>query len=178
MVRNVEGGTAAKPSRHVTEADKSDINESIGLQKVKSKRIASYEETGILGIKGQTAKRTTVKERGLRSESPKKSIAGMGGFKKKYTASYVSCNVTFRLPKAAVGPAKKVTIVGDFNNWDARACPMKRLRNGDFQVTLELPSQSEYKFRYLINESHWENDWCADKYVPNPFGCDDSVVIT
>lgn len=122
-------------------------------------------------------KRLVVKKRVRQGRIQKISIAGKGGFKKKYTESHASCMVTFRLSKTAVGPAKKVAIVGDFNNWDEGASAMKRLGNGDFQITLVLPSEIEYKFRYLIDGSHWENDWCADKYVPNPYGGDDSVVI-
>jgi 1,4-alpha-glucan branching enzyme len=136
------------------------------------------------GNKGKPSKRVTaaekrlvVKERVRKSASQQKSIAGDGSFKKKYTESHDYCMVTFRLPKAAVSSAKKVTIVGDFNNWDEEASPMKKLKNGDFQITLVLPSESEYKFRYLIDGSHWENDWCADKYMPNPYWGDDSVVI-
>jgi hypothetical protein len=33
-----------------------------------------------------------------------------------------------------------------------------------------------YRFRYLLDESRWENDWKADRYEPNPFGSDDSIV--
>jgi 1,4-alpha-glucan branching enzyme len=68
-------------------------------------------------------------------------------------------------------------IVGDFNKWDTKATPLKRMRNGDFSVTLELEKGREYRFRYLIDNVKWENDWHADKYLPNAFGCDDSVVI-
>jgi 1,4-alpha-glucan branching enzyme len=71
-----------------------------------------------------------------------------------------------------------VTIVGDFNNWDKEATPMKKLKNGDFTITLGLASGREYRFRYLIDGKIWENDWCADKYVKNPYGAEDSVVCT
>jgi hypothetical protein len=42
---------------------------------------------------------------------------------------------------------------------------------------MELPRNKEYRFKYLIDSKHWENDWHADKYVPNSFGNDDSVVV-
>ena len=70
-----------------------------------------------------------------------------------------------------------VTIAGDFNNWDTAETQLKRLNSGDFKVTLELPGNREYRFRYLIDASRRENDWFADKYVPNSYGCDDSVVV-
>jgi 1,4-alpha-glucan branching enzyme len=98
------------------------------------------------------------------------------GLKKKYLKTSPACKVTFRLPKEAAHDAKTVSIVGDFNKWNLSETPMKRLKNGDFQVTLELPCNREYSFRYLIDSTRWENDWCADKYISNPYGCDDSVV--
>ncbi|RJQ47267.1 MAG: glycoside hydrolase [Nitrospiraceae bacterium] len=97
--------------------------------------------------------------------------------KKQYVKSGAICKVTFRLPKEAAADAKMVTIVGDFNNWDLTENRMKKLKNGDFTLTLDLPCSREYRFRYLIDTNKWENDWFADKYVPNDFGADDSVVV-
>ncbi len=81
------------------------------------------------------------------------------------------------MPKEAAPDAEVVTIVGDFNNWDFTETKMKKLKSGDFKLTLKLQKNNEYKFRYLIDGSRWENDWNADKYVPNQHGCDDSLVI-
>lgn len=99
------------------------------------------------------------------------------GIKKQYLKTLPVCKVTFRLPGEAAHDARHVSIVGDFNNWNEHGIPLKRLKNGEFKVTLELPCSNEYRFRYLIDGTHWENDWCADKYIPNPYGCDDSVVV-
>jgi hypothetical protein len=33
-----------------------------------------------------------------------------------------------------------------------------------------------YRFRYLIDNERWQNDWAADSYAPNEFGGDDSVL--
>jgi len=105
------------------------------------------------------------------------SADGPLGVKKRYLTTKASCRLTFRLPKEAVGSARNITIVGDFNNWDQEASPMKKRRSGDFEITLELPKGREYRFRYLIDGHRWENDWCADRYEANPHGGDDSVVI-
>jgi 1,4-alpha-glucan branching enzyme len=99
------------------------------------------------------------------------------GIKKQYLKSDKSCSVTFRLPKESAPDAQVVTIVGDFNNWNVKETLMNKLKSGDFKLILKLPCAREYRFRYLIDSNRWENDWCADKYVPNAFGCDDSVVI-
>lgn len=98
------------------------------------------------------------------------------GMKKRYIKKGQSCKVTFTLPKEAVNGAKTVNIVGDFNNWDKNATPLKKLRTGIFSTTLELTCGRSYRFKYLINDSRWENDWHADNYTPNPYGGDDSVV--
>ncbi len=96
---------------------------------------------------------------------------------KQYLNDSKECRVSFLLPQEAARDAKIITVVGDFNNWDFNASPMKRDKNGDFQTTLELNTGREYRFRYLIDGARWENDWLADKYVPNAFGSDDSVVV-
>lgn len=98
------------------------------------------------------------------------------GIKKQYVASKTLCKVTFRLPKEAAHGAENVTIVGDFNNWNVTQSPMKKLKNGDFSLTVELPCDRQYNFRYLIDAVRWENDWFADKYIPNGFGEDNSVI--
>jgi CheY-like chemotaxis protein len=86
--------------------------------------------------------------------------------------------ITFRLPKVAVTDSKSVCIVGDFNNWNTHASPMKKLKDGDYRIELDLELGREYQFRYLIDELKWENDWSADKYVRSVYGdCDNSVVI-
>ena len=96
---------------------------------------------------------------------------------KQYLKSRQVCKVSFRLPCDGALGADTVTLVGDFNNWDDKATPMKRQKNGDYTVTLELETNREYRFRYCIDGSKWENDWCADRYDPNPFGGCDSVVF-
>ncbi len=99
------------------------------------------------------------------------------GITKQYRKDKGECDVSFLLPREAAPHARNITIAGDFNNWDRGASPMKRLESGDFRITLTLPCDREYRYRYLIDGDRWENDWHADKYVRNDFGSDDSVVI-
>jgi hypothetical protein len=117
-----------------------------------------------------------VTERSKSSVSAGKQRAEPLGIMKEYSKSPKICCATFTLPGAAASKARKVTIVGDFNNSDKEATPLKKLANGDFTVTLDLYTGNEYHFRYLIDGKRWENDWCADKYVKNEYGADDSVV--
>ena len=102
--------------------------------------------------------------------------SGTALIKKQYLKSNKTCKVTFKLPKEAAPEAQVVTVVGDFNNWNETEAQMKKLKNGDFTLTLDLSSEKEYRYRYLIDSSRWENDWQADSYVANPFGCDDSLI--
>ncbi len=98
--------------------------------------------------------------------------------KKKFLKSRPACKVTFQLPKTAANGAKEVLIVGDFNNWDRENGHPMKMRNGDFTGTIELESNREYQFRYLMDGEVWENDWEADKYAESPFGVENSVVVT
>lgn len=96
--------------------------------------------------------------------------------KKQYLKSRPVCKVSFYLPAAV--KAETVHLVGDFNDWDEQATPMTLLKDGRFTVTLDLEAGRQYQFRYLVDGTEWHNDWEADKYVPNPFSGDNSVVIT
>ncbi|MEM6347493.1 MAG: isoamylase early set domain-containing protein [Bacteroidota bacterium] len=97
--------------------------------------------------------------------------------KKKELKSKPVVKVTFRLPKGVATTAKAVALVGDFNEWNADAEPMKPLKSGDFTTTVELDKGNEYQFRYLIDGETWTNDEAADKYVASPFGPENSVVV-
>jgi 1,4-alpha-glucan branching enzyme len=96
--------------------------------------------------------------------------------KKQALKSKPITKVTFSLPDSI--KAENAYLVGDFNNWDEKATPMKKQKGGTFAITLELEKGSEFQFRYLVNGTEWHNDWHADRYVPNPFSGDNSVVTT
>lgn len=99
--------------------------------------------------------------------------------KKQYVKSKPLVKVTFRLPKAAAAGAKSVALVGEFNNWNIYATPMDRLKDGSFKKVVDLKAGESFEYRYLIDETSWENDWEADRYVRSHFGnCDNSVVDT
>lgn len=96
--------------------------------------------------------------------------------KKQFLKTKDVVKVTFSLPEQVQG--ETVFLVGDFNNWDESVTPMKQQKDGSFTVTLNLDKEREYQFRYLVNGTEWHNDWSADKYVPNPYSGDNSVVVT
>jgi len=123
-----------------------------------------------------TAKKSTSKTTAKKPASQEGPV-GAAGMKKEYLEGGKLCKVTFRLPSVAAPGAKNVCIVGDFNNWNTRANPMKRLENGDYEISLKFEPRKEYHFRYLIDDSKWENDWNADKYVKSPLGDSDNSVV-
>jgi len=98
--------------------------------------------------------------------------------KKQYAKNKQTCKVTFKLSKIMTKAAENVHLVGEFNGWNMSANPMKKNKDGSFSTTVSLPVGREYQFRYLLDWNTWENDDCADKYVPSPYGDSDNSVVT
>ncbi len=94
--------------------------------------------------------------------------------KKSYSSTGKYCRVTFRVP--ADVSAKTASLCGDFNDWDQKAKPMRRLKKGGFSATVSLPAKQSYNFRYLLDGERWENDPEANGYASNEFGGENSVV--
>jgi 1,4-alpha-glucan branching enzyme len=84
--------------------------------------------------------------------------------------------VTFELP--AEVNAEQAVVVGEFNNWDVNATPMKRKKDGTFAAALNLETGKEYRFKYFLDNARWENDANPDPLVPNTFGTHDSLLST
>ncbi len=99
------------------------------------------------------------------------------GIKKQYLKTKPVCRVTFRLSKEESCDAKRVFLVGEFNNWNEVETPMKALKKGGFSVTLDLDAGREYQFRYFFDRLFWGNDPEADRYAYSTFGnCENSIV--
>jgi len=97
--------------------------------------------------------------------------------RKKYAREGNMCAVTFSVRPEEAGGAESAALVGDFNDWDAAATPMKRTKAGAFEVTVSLERGRDYQFRYMLDGARWDNDWHADKYVPTPFGDSENGVV-
>lgn len=83
--------------------------------------------------------------------------------------------VTFVLPPEVEGDT--IHLVGEFNNWQTSHA-MRRQKDGSWRITMDLEPGRAYQFRYLVDGQRWLNDPEADKYVPNPYGDENSVVVT
>jgi len=76
---------------------------------------------------------------------------------KKFLKSKPVCKATFTLPVEAAPEAKKVAIVGDFNEWKPEdSIEMKKQKNGIFKASVDLETGKQYQFRYLIDGEAWE----------------------
>jgi 1,4-alpha-glucan branching enzyme len=96
---------------------------------------------------------------------------------KQFLKSKPVAKVTFELPAEAVNGAKVVSLVGEFNDWDVTAQPLKKQKDGSYKTTLELPLGSEYQYRFVIDGATWENDWAADKYVASGVSAEENSVV-
>ena len=67
--------------------------------------------------------------------------------------------VTFALP--ATEPAGAVSVVGDFNDWDPFAHPLRRRTNGTRSATVTVTAGRTVHFRYLAEGGMWFDDEAA-----------------
>ncbi len=96
---------------------------------------------------------------------------------KTYLKTKPQCKVKFTLPSEAIGEATKISVVGDFNNWDASATPLSKKKTGEYSSTLKLDIDQTYQFRYVIDDGSWLNDEMADSYVQSPISQDTNSVL-
>lgn len=86
------------------------------------------------------------------------------------------CKVTFEMPKGTA--EQSVAVVGDFNDWDERATPMKQLKSGVWKTTIDLQKDDTYQFRYVVDGKSWVNDRDADSYIANNIDGENCIVET
>ena len=92
---------------------------------------------------------------------------------KQYLKTKPVCKVTFTVPAKE---AKKVAVVGDFNNWSPKGSMLKKLKNGNFKGTFDLPKENTFEFRYLVDGAY-VNDEAADRYQWNDFAGAENAVL-
>lgn len=71
--------------------------------------------------------------------------------------------------------AKRVTIAGNFNKWDANNAPLiKSNKEGLWKRELDLES-GKYEYKFVV-DGRWVNDPGNKKTVRNPFGTENSLI--
>lgn len=79
--------------------------------------------------------------------------------------------VTFSLPAAE--PAGAVSVVGDFNNWDPSAHPLRLRANRTRSASVTVPMGSTLRFRYLAEGGLWFDD----ETLPRGDGSDPTLAV-
>ena len=93
--------------------------------------------------------------------------------KKQYLKSKPVCKVTFTVPAKE---AKKVAVIGSFNEWNPKAAKLRKLKNGTFKGTVDLAKDSSYEFRYVV-DGEYLNDDQADAYAWNDYAGAENGVL-
>jgi len=69
--------------------------------------------------------------------------------------------------------AREVTVVGDFNEWDPKASPMRKGPDGVWHLNVPLePGRHEYRF---VVDGTWQDDPYAQQKTPNKEGGENCV---
>lgn len=93
--------------------------------------------------------------------------------KKQFVKSKPVCKVTFSIEAKE---ATQVSVIGDFNNWDANEGVLSKLKNGTFKGVFDLDKDAAYEFKYLI-DGEYVNESEADSFKWNEFaGTENSVL--
>ncbi len=92
---------------------------------------------------------------------------------KQFLKSKPVCKITFNIP----AEAEELSVVGDFNNWDLSANPLKKLKNGNFKGTLNLEQGKSYEFKYVADGENYFNDEQADSYQFNEYAGSENGVL-
>lgn len=76
--------------------------------------------------------------------------------------------VTFHLPAEQHG-GRRVSVVGDFNDWDPEATPLRET-GASLTANVTLETGRRYQFRYVDDQGQWFDDEQPDDYAPNEYG--------
>lgn len=92
---------------------------------------------------------------------------------KQYLKSKPICKVTFTVPAK---DAESVAVAGEFNDWSTEAHALKKLKNGTFKGTLDLPKDNQFEFKYIV-DGEWTNDSEADGYQWSDYASSDNSIL-
>jgi hypothetical protein len=71
--------------------------------------------------------------------------------------------------------ATRVSLVGDFNNWDPAATPLERGSAGRWEAVVPL-TPGRYQFTFVVDGSQWVRDPALPQAVGDDFGQPTSVI--
>lgn len=71
--------------------------------------------------------------------------------------------------------ASRVTIVGDFNDWDAEASPLQQMGKGVWTITIPL-APGRYQYTFVVDGTTWVADPVAPRTLEDDFGQPNSII--
>ncbi len=77
--------------------------------------------------------------------------------------------------KISAPEAKSVYVAGSFNDWNTKALPWKRSRDGIWRVAVDLPT-GRYEYKHFIDGA-WAKDTPCAETVPNAFGTSNCAIV-
>jgi 1,4-alpha-glucan branching enzyme len=73
----------------------------------------------------------------------------------------------------AAPTARRVSLAGDFNNWDREDMPMYKGSDGVWYLSVSLlPGQHQYRF---VADGKWQDDPTAQQKITNAMGSENCV---
>ena len=93
--------------------------------------------------------------------------------KKQFLKTKPVCKVTFKVDAET---AETVSVAGDWNKWNSKKAPLKKLKNGSFTGTVNFLQGKNYEFKYVV-DGNWQNEPEADKLVWNSYAGSENSVL-
>jgi 1,4-alpha-glucan branching enzyme len=76
-----------------------------------------------------------------------------------------------------VDNAQSVSLVGEFNGWDATAEPLERVNNSSLWTTTRSLKPGRHVYAYVVNGTRWIRDPRAPEAQDEDFGRPQSVIV-
>lgn len=73
--------------------------------------------------------------------------------------------------------AYDVVVVGDFNGWDRRATPMRRVQSGRAWTAVVAIPEGRYNYAFVVNGTRWLADPAAPMAPDDGYGLRSSVLV-
>ncbi len=71
--------------------------------------------------------------------------------------------------------AAHVALVGDFNNWSQTSHPMKKNKNGVWEISMQI-NLGRHEYKFLV-DGHWQGDPQNEQICRNCFGTDNNILM-
>jgi len=92
---------------------------------------------------------------------------------KRFLKTKPICKVTFTYTAPKVST---IYLVGDFNEWNASATPLKKLKNGTFKVVVDLETKQSYQYKFIV-DGEYVNDNQAETLIFNEYANTENSLI-